>query len=193
MSARDTDQLTIRTATSVDIPILVRHRREMWNDIGAVTRASLASQPRADADDQREMASRIFTASQLDGADHVYRDWVKSEMASGHFIGFLAVDVDGKVAGGGAIWLQPIPPRPHAGTATRIPYILSMYTEHGYRRRQVGTRLVQAMISWAREHGHTWRITLHASDEGRPLYSGVGFLPSREMYFELSGNSATRR
>ena len=39
------------------------------------------------------------------------------------------------------------------------------------------------MLDWCRDLGVT-RITLHASDEGRPLYEAFGFASTNEMRLE---------
>jgi hypothetical protein len=46
------------------------------------------------------------------------------------------------------------------------------------------TRLTQTIIAWCRERGFEW-IYLHASNQGRPLYESLGFVPSSEMRLKL--------
>jgi len=36
------------------------------------------------------------------------------------------------------------------------------------------------MLEWCREAGYK-NVSLHASDEGRPLYESMGFVPTNEM------------
>ena len=66
----------------------------------------------------------------------------------------------------------------------RRAWIHSMYIEPSLRRRGIGRELTQTIIAWSRERGFEW-IYLHASDEGRPLYESLGFVPSSEMRLKL--------
>jgi hypothetical protein len=52
------------------------------------------------------------------------------------------------------------------------------------RRRGIGHQLTQTIIAWCRERGFEW-IYLHASDQGRPLYESLGFVPCSEMRLKL--------
>jgi hypothetical protein len=40
------------------------------------------------------------------------------------------------------------------------------------------------MIQWLKEQGFS-SVVLHASDEGRPLYETLGFVPTNEMRLRL--------
>jgi GNAT superfamily N-acetyltransferase len=153
-------RLRLRTTTARDLPTLVRHRRRMWEDIGGRTRA------------------------ELDRADPAYRRWVVRETRAHRFIGFLIEDGDGRVAGSGAIWLQPMQPRPGRLSRLRMPYIMSMYTEPDFRGRGVASRIVRAMVRWATRRGYR-RTFLHASHAGRPVYEKLGFVNGSEMRLEL--------
>lgn len=66
----------------------------------------------------------------------------------------------------------------------RRAWIHSVYVEPSYRRRGMGRQLTQTIIAWCRERGFGW-IHLHASDQGRPLYESLGFVPSSEMRLKL--------
>jgi GNAT superfamily N-acetyltransferase len=62
----------------------------------------------------------------------------------------------------------------------RRAWIHSLYIEPSFRRRGIGRRITETIIAWCREQGFEW-IYLHASDQGRPLYETLGFVPSSEM------------
>jgi GNAT superfamily N-acetyltransferase len=150
---------TIRAATIVDIPALVRHRRMMWWDTGRRNEAALELMEMA--------AGEYFTSAVADGS---YR-------------GFLAVVADGEVVGGGGIVISQWP----GMLGQRMPLramILNLYVEREYRRQGIARALMQVMIAWCCEHDFT-NVGLHASDEGRALYEKLGFRPTNEMRLEL--------
>lgn len=146
----------VRPATAADLPVLVRHRRKMWEAIGRGTPAEL------DVHDQR------------------YRRWVAQGLRIGRFVAYVATERDGNPLGSGAIWLVPAQPRPDPVPREFQPYILSMYTEPGARGRGVASRIVRALVAWAREHGYP-RVSLHASKMGRGVYERLGFKATNEM------------
>ncbi len=150
----------LRTAAPADLETLVRHRRRMWKDIGG------------------------RTTRELDRADGPYRAWVRRQTRARRFVAFLVEAPDGRVAGSGAIWLQPAQPRPGTLSRETMPYILSMFTEPEFRGRGIATRLVRAMLRWATERGYR-RIFLHASTMGRPIYARLGFTAGNEMRLDL--------
>ena len=61
--------------------------------------------------------------------------------------------------------------------------MLNVYTEAAHRRRGVARALMDVMLGWCRDRDIS-RVLLHASDEGRPLYETLGFLPTNEMRWE---------
>ena len=157
----------IRRTTLDDLPVLVVHRRRMWEDIGGRTR------------------------SELDRADPIYRRWVRREIAGGRFVGFLAEDRTRRPLGSGAIWLSPNQPRPGRLAGPTMPYILSMFTEPDVRGKGIASRIVQAMVEWSTRHGYR-RIFLHASEQGRPVYARLGFVAGNEMRLELPRRRKSR-
>ena len=166
-SGTRTGRLVLRPSTLEDLSVLVRHRRGMWEEIGGRTR------------------------DELDRADPVYRRWVAREARARHVVGFVVEDGRGHAVGSGAVWLRPAQPRPGPFARPRMPYIMSMYTEPAYRGRGVASRIVRAMVRWARLRGYR-RILLHASHAGRPVYAKLGFADSNEMRLELSRRRAPR-
>jgi GNAT superfamily N-acetyltransferase len=94
---------------------------------------------------------------------------------------FLAYD------GADAIGMCVIYLSDHYRTATlgRIYASLhGVYVRPAYRRRGIGRELTEAAIAWAREHG-CYSVRLRASEDGRPLYEGLGFEPMPEMELRL--------
>lgn len=157
---RPSVRLRLRTTSLADLPLLVRHCRRMWEDIGGRSRAA------------------------LNRADPAYRRWVRRQIEAGRFVGFVVEDAAGTPAGSGGIWISPVHPRPGRLRRLTMPYILSMYTDPRFRRRGVARRIVRAMVRWARARGYR-RIYLHASRMGRGVYAGLGFVSGSEMRREL--------
>jgi GNAT superfamily N-acetyltransferase len=57
----------------------------------------------------------------------------------------------------------------------REGYVLSMYTVPEWRKKGIGTAIVDAMIAFAREDNI--KLALIATDDGRPIYERAGFTP----------------
>jgi GNAT superfamily N-acetyltransferase len=152
--------IRIRPGRPSDLELLVRHRQGMWRDIA------------------------IHRPSEIREAEDAYRQWVRRESRARRFYSFIAETREGANAGSGAIWLQPVQPRPGSLGGSHGVYIMSMYTEPTARRKGVATELVRTMLEWARARGFA-RVTLHASRFGRPLYLKLGFEESNEMRFNL--------
>lgn len=66
----------------------------------------------------------------------------------------------------------------------RRAWIHSVYIEPSLRRRGIGRQLTQTISAWCRERKFEW-VYLHASDQGRPLYESLEFVPSSEMRLKL--------
>jgi GNAT superfamily N-acetyltransferase len=149
------DPYTLREATPKDLPIVLRHRRRMFEDMGRDEPGALAAM---------EEAARPLLGRWL--AEGRYRGWLAE--AAG----------EGVVAGGGIILLDFLP---NARSAqTRRAWVMNVYTEPAHRLRGLARRLMDAMIAWSREQGLP-ALFLHASETGRPLYEGLGFEPTSEM------------
>lgn len=158
--------MPLRPATVADVPLLVRHRRLMWSDIGG------------------------YAPADLDAADVVYARWVRREMRAGRIAAWVSV-VRGETAASGVLWLQFVQPRPlHPTGAT--PYLMSMYTEREHRGKGHAKRIVKAAIAWTKREGYP-RMTLHASDMGRPIYEKLGFVRTWEMKLDLRPRRPARR
>jgi GNAT superfamily N-acetyltransferase len=152
-------KLSIRRASLKDLDVLVDQRRAMWTDMGVRDR------PR------------------LERADRAYRRWATTRLRNHQLLGWLVENRDGKIAGGGCVWLQPIQPGPNQ-TGTIQPYLLSMYTSPDFRRRGVASMVVGEAIGWCRTRGYN-RLRLHASEMGRPVYKKFGFRRGWEMRLDL--------
>lgn len=159
-------QVSIRAATVDDVPVLLRHRRMMWWDMGRRDEAAL--------DMMENGARKYFLLAVHDGS---YR-------------GFLAVNENGEVIGGGGVVISAWPGVLGQHEPKRA-MILNMYVEHEYRRRGIARELMKTMIAWCKENGFL-RVGLHASDEGRPLYESLGFMPTNEMQLDFETSAEVK-
>ncbi len=147
--------LRARPAGIEDLDILIRHRREMFREMGYANQALL--------DDVTASADTYF----------------RTALPNGAYLGWLAETDDGAVVGGGGLLIAAWPGFPGEEQSRRA-WILNMYTEPAHRRQGIARRLVKTMIERCRAEGFT-AVALHASKEGRPLYESFGFQPTNEM------------
>jgi GNAT superfamily N-acetyltransferase len=148
----------IRQATLADLPEILRHRRGMYEDMGY--------------SDANALSSMLSTSE----------PYLTTALADGTFRGWLAVVGDRAIAGG-AILINPWPSHPYDLECRRAT-ILNVYVDPDFRRKGIARRLMQTMIDWCQEEAFA-AVYLHASNEGRPLYEGLGFEPTTEMRLKL--------
>jgi GNAT superfamily N-acetyltransferase len=153
----------LRLAVVDDIPMLVSHRRRMFEDMAALK------------GEQHARAS-------LEAMDAAYAVLLRYEIPAGSTRVWVIED-DGQIAASGALQFTDWLPRPD-GYRRGLVYVHSVYTEPPYRRSGLARRILTAMIDYCRENG--WpRISLHASELGRGLYEDLGFKPTNEMRLVL--------
>jgi GNAT superfamily N-acetyltransferase len=158
-----TDALTLRLATVDDIPVLVSHRRRMFEDMAALK------------GEQCDRAS-------LDAMDVAYAVLLRYEIPAGSTRVWV-LEGAGQIAASGALKFTDWLPRPD-GARRGLVYVHSVYTEPSYRRMGLARRILLAMIDYCRDNG--WpRISLHASELGRGVYEDLGFRPTNEMRLVL--------
>ncbi len=157
-------QFSTRRATIRDLNILIHERRAMWEDMG------------------------VKVKSALNKTDVAYRAWARKHLRDGSLVGWIVEDWNGAVAGGGCVWLRPAQPRPGYDRGLQ-PYLLSMYTEPGFRRMGVASIIVNEAVAWSKKNGYP-SIRLHASEVGRKLYHRLGFKRAWEMKLELKKSLA---
>lgn len=150
----------IREGTPQDLPLVLRHRRGMFHDMGFRDEGQLDAMEKA--------AAPFFAAGLRDGT---YR-------------AFFAVDDSGEVRAGGGIVLLEYQPHP-ADPRPRRAFAVNMYTEPAHRRQGLARSLMDRMTAWCRGEGFR-TLYLHASEAGLPLYASLGFVPTGEMCLSLS-------
>ncbi len=153
----------VRPATPHDAPLLAKHRVEMFRDMGRLADESAAAELRA-------------------ATEPLIGEWV----AAGTYVGWLAEPVTrpGLVVGGAGVQLRPMLPRPSRDAPGIVSgpeaYVLNVFVERAWRRRGIAALLMESVVSYAHER-RIRVVTLHASDDGRPLYEKLGFVPTSEM------------
>ena len=140
---------TYRMATAKDVELLARTRVEFFADMNK------------DMTDEEKAA--IYAQN---------RQYFEETFADGTFLAWLAFDGDTLVATSGVSFFRTPPKR--RNPTGRTAYISNMFTKPEYRGRGVATRLFALSVELACEHG-CGKVTLHASDMGRPIYEKFGF------------------
>jgi GNAT superfamily N-acetyltransferase len=151
----------IRSCNQDDAPTVARHRVEMFREMGNIPTDELA----------RELLDKSTSA-------------LATVLADGTYVGWFAVDDQGKVAAGAGVHIKPqlprISPDGKCVEVTPVPLVVNVYTERECRGQGVARVLMRAVMKWAATLGSD-RVVLHASDAGRPLYTSLGFSPTNEM------------
>ena len=151
--------IAIRRATVSDADAIATHRFAMFRDMGYTDEAALNS-----------MRTRFLP-------------WLEAKLASGDYIGWLAVDEAGAVVAGAGLWLMDWPAHMLSSNLKR-GNIINVYTEPASRRRGLARMLVEASLKWCKENEIDF-VILHASEQGRAMYEDLGFSASNEMRLRL--------
>ncbi|HEY2860934.1 MAG TPA: GNAT family N-acetyltransferase [Terracidiphilus sp.] len=149
-----------RLAAAADAALIATHRRAMFE------------------------AMDSGTPEELDEMTRNFEPWLAPRLADGRYTGWVTTDHDEPIASAGLLILD-WPPHPRDPVGTQRGYILNVFVDSRYRRRGLAHQLVQLCMDEARRRN--LRITtLHASNEGRPVYEQLGFTGSNEMMFVQS-------
>ena len=164
------EEFQLRRAWAADAGVIAQHRVRMFEDMGMVPASCFEELRRASEELLAEMIAR------------------------GEYLGWLASpasDPTAVVAGAG-VQLRQVLPHParladggYGVGCGRHAIVLNVYTEPGWRRQGIAALLMRQIIEWARQE-RLDRLVLHASDQGRPLYTRLGFVATNEMRFNGS-------
>ena len=150
--------MRLRSATFADLPVVLRHRREMFREMGG--------------NYQR----------QLDSFENASQQYFQSALQDDSYVGLLG-EIDGTAVAGGGLVIAPWPGSP-LNFQPRRAWILNIYVEPDYRRQGFARIIAEALIQWCRENGFQ-SVALHASEYGRSLYERLDFRPTNEMRLKL--------
>lgn len=152
--------LRVRRATIDDVAQLVHQRVSMYRDMGELA-ATMVPQ---------------FT--------HAAALYFRTAIAAGEYIAWLAIAPapSAEIVAGAGLIVRPMIPRPapDGSIELREGTVVNVYTAPAWRRKGLGALVVKHVMEYARYHQIN-RLSLHASDDGRPLYETLGFAPTNEM------------
>ena len=148
---------TIRTATVDDIPHFVRHREQMFRDMGIPA----------------EFNAMAAAATA----------WLAGAIPDGTYRGWLAETAGGAVVAGGGLIVIPWPPGPFS-MDPRCGFVFNLYTDPAHRRQGLGRRVMDAMHEWCRSQGIE-RVVLNTSTFGQPMYAAIGYVVTDEPMMRL--------
>ncbi len=150
----------VRLCTVADAATVARHRVGMFRDMGQLPPAL-----------EGRMLDESTAALAVALSDATY-------------VGWLALEAGGSVIAGAGVHIKPQLPRVRPDgrgiAASPAPLVVNVYTEPAWRGRGIARMLMQRLLGWAQAEGYD-RVSLHASDAGRPLYASLGFTPTNEM------------
>jgi GNAT superfamily N-acetyltransferase len=109
----------------------------------------------------------------------VSRDLLRPALEDGSYHSVLAEVEDNGVVGGAGVLILPWP-----GHQPHRAWIQNVYVQPEFRRRGIAREMMQTLLAWCRAKGLD-SVSLHASDEGLPLYLQLGFLPTNEMWLKF--------
>ena len=157
------ENYALREATGLDIPILVAHRRKMFEDI-AVAEGTVY-----DTEKLADMSSR-------------YGQYLETQIPRKTLWGRLVVANEKIVASGCVTFVGWIPSPLHHNSERA--YIHSVYVEPEYRGMGLCTLLMKTLCDELKTAGF-FMVELHASDAGRRIYEKAGFKADTSMRLYL--------
>jgi len=98
--------------------------------------------------------------------------YFKKALCDNSFMSWIALDNEEIIATSG-LSFSIVPPFPDVLDG-KVAYIMNMYTFPTYRNQGIGAALFKRIVDEAKQLGYK-KITLHATDMGRPLYEKYGF------------------
>lgn len=143
-------RLRLRRAVRSDLPVILDLRL-------AFDREVLGSELPPDRVGPHRSQVADYLATHIEG--DVYRVWVAEE--------------SGRIIAMGGLVLVDRPPHPRS-RRTGEGFIVNVYTLPRWRGRGVGRAVMDALVADARAL-QLRRVYLRTSDDGRPLYEGMGF------------------
>jgi GNAT superfamily N-acetyltransferase len=120
-----------------------------------------------------------YSEEVLSHVESVSRDLLGPALEDGSYYSLLAEIEDNGVVGGAGVLILPWP-----GYQPRRAWIQNVYVLPAFRRRGIARQMMQTLLAWCRAEGLD-SVSLHASDEGLPLYIQLGFLPTNEMWLKF--------
>ncbi|MDR2937359.1 MAG: GNAT family N-acetyltransferase [Prevotellaceae bacterium] len=117
-------------------------------------------------------ASNVFSESEKNSVEQANFEYFKKALCDNSFVAWLALDGEEIVATSG-VSFSAEPPSFKVPNG-KVAYIMNMYTFPTHRKRGIATELFTKIVEEAKLLGCK-KITLSATDMGRPLYEKYGF------------------
>jgi GNAT superfamily N-acetyltransferase len=105
--------------------------------------------------------------------------YLKRSLTEESFLVWLVME-EGRVVSTSGMVVYERMFRSHGAGIGLEGYILNVYTYPEFRRRGYGRLGMEALVGYARER--EIRLTLLATDEGRPMYESLGFTHDDRTY-----------
>jgi GNAT superfamily N-acetyltransferase len=150
----------IRLAVPDDPNLISEHRAPMYRDMGAVNHQDI---------------ERLQEAC---------RPYLRAALESGQYMGWLVENVQDGVVAGAGVSFRELAPHPGCYRAGRMASIGNVYTVPTHRRRGLARMLMETILRWCNENAID-QITLAASEQGKPLYQLLGFVPTEDMRLQV--------
>jgi GNAT superfamily N-acetyltransferase len=149
----------VRRAAPDDADLLARHRASVWHEVGDHSLESMKAQV------------------------PIWSAWFRDALADGTYVSYI-VERDGEAIASGSLLVHVAIPRP-GSPSDREGRVQSVYVVPHARRGGVARSLMAEIMAYARA-AMLIRLTLHPSDEARPLYAALGFEDLDEMGLRLT-------
>lgn len=160
----------------IEIPTGYIIRRANQDDVPQIARLRVAMQ-------SEERPSQTIGLDYLEATANSFSEL----MAANSYRGWLAFSENETRAVAVAGYLvHAHPPKPERWQQSRA-YVTGVYTEPHHRRKGLARALMQHIEEHARSLGFR-RLELRASEQGRPLYLSMGFVPQEVLMLELDRN-----
>jgi len=118
------------------------------------------------------LAEANDTEAEREQMEAANRAYFEKTLADDSFVAWLALEGNKIVATSG-LSFYAVPPH-HSNPSRNVAFVMNMYTLPEYRRQGLATRLLEMIVDEAKSRGYK-KITLSATEMGRPLYEKFGF------------------
>jgi len=141
---------------------MIKYRKAEINDIDnlAIIRSIFIMEVTGCSEIERE---------KLETANKIY---FESALEEDSFVAWLALDNDKIIATSGLSFSVAPPSLDRLNG--KVAYIMNMFTFLEYRKQGIGMELLKRTVEEAKSRGYK-KITLNATDMGKPLYEKYGF------------------
>ncbi|WP_337042530.1 GNAT family N-acetyltransferase [Emticicia sp. 17c] len=154
----------------------VAYRRATLADIDDLTKLRIAF--------LKEVQSPETHLIDENGLAEILRAYFQTHLANEEFVAWLAI-VDGRVVATSGLCFFKICPG-FTLLDGRVAYIMNIYTLTEWRKKGIGKQVFMHILEEAKSRGYK-RVSLHATEDGRPVYEKFGFrFTNDEMELRLS-------